>query len=163
MPDAPLCIRRCRRTDFIEVMRLLAVDEPAAVAERRTLRRFRNLVNDLGVDLYVALLDDAIAGIVHVSYVRQLAATPRAQVERLIVTIPSRGHGVGSALFEFARRRAIRRGCGTLVCSIPADTGAAIFLEKVGLRREGQRFVTEFPALDGSLELGAGRQEQKIG
>ena len=163
MPDAPVRIRRCRRTDFIEVMRLLAFDEPAPVAERRTLRRFRDIVNDLGGDLYLALVDDAIAGLVHVTYIRQLAAPPRAQIERLIVTTPSRGHGIGSALFEFARRRAIRRGCGTLICSIPADTGAAAFLEKVGLRCEGQRFVTEFPAADGSRESEAGRQEQKIG
>lgn len=150
MPDTPLRIRRCRRTDFTEVMHLLAVDEPAAVPERRTLRRFRAIVNDLGGDLYVALVDGAMVGLVYVSYVRQLAVAPRARIERLIVAEPFRGRHIGSALFEFARERANRRGCGTLICSVPTqDARAAGFLEKLGLRLGGQFFELELNAVPG--------------
>jgi ribosomal protein S18 acetylase RimI-like enzyme len=160
MHDTPVRIRRCRRTDFVDVMRLLAVDEPAPVAERRTLRRFRAIVNDLGGDLYVALIDEAIAGLVHVTYARQLAVPPRARMERLVVAEGARGRRIGAALFEFARRRAIRRGCGTLTCSVPAnDDGSAGFLEKLGMRRDGHGFAIELPVADTDRESEAGRRE----
>jgi GNAT superfamily N-acetyltransferase len=161
MAEAPLRIRRCRRTDFTDVMRLLAVDEPAAVPEQRTLRRFRAIVNDLGGDLYVAQADGVIAGLVHATYVRQLATAPRAQIERLIVAQPFRGQRIGAALFEFARQRAIHRGCGTLICSVPTgDTRVAGFLVNLGLRPDGQFFAMELRAVPetehGSPELGDG-------
>jgi ribosomal protein S18 acetylase RimI-like enzyme len=156
MPDDLLLIRRCRRTDFIDVMHLLAAGGPAAVPERRTLRRFRAIVNDLGGDLYVAVVDGAMAGLVHVTYARQLAVPPRGQIERLIVAEPYRRRRIGSALFEFARRRAIRRGCGTLTCSVPAnDARAAGFLDGLGLRRDGQSLVAELlPPEGGSGQTG---------
>lgn len=155
MPSTPLRIRRCRRTDFTAVMHLLAVDEPAAVPERRTLRRFRAIVNDLGSDLYVALVDGTMAGLVYVTYVRRLAVAPRAQIERLIVAEPFRRRDIGSALFEFARERAIRRGCGTLICSVPKpDAVAAGFLERRGMRLGGQFFAMELNTVPGTEDGG---------
>lgn len=145
MPDTPLHIRRCRRTDFIDVMRLLGSDDaPAAVPEKRTLRRFRGIVNDLGVDLYLALVDDELAGLVHVTYARQLADGPRADIGRLVVGPSFRRKGVGTALIELARQRAIRRGCVMLSCSVPkGNNDAGAFLEKAGLSPDGSIFVQE--------------------
>jgi ribosomal protein S18 acetylase RimI-like enzyme len=145
MPATPLHIRRCRRTDFIDVMRLLGDDDaPAAVPEKRTLRRFRGIVNDLGVDLYLAFLDGALAGLVHVTYARQLADGPRAEIARLVVARSLRRQGIGSALVDFARQRAIRRGCVMLSCSVPeGNDEASAFLEKAGLSPDGAIFTQE--------------------
>src|SRR5262245_20949376 len=113
MPETPVCIRRGRRTDFTAVMQLLAASNVAVpVPDRATLRRFRHLVNDLGTDFYVALVDGALAGLVHVSYVRQLASAPVARLETLVVAVTLRRCGVGSSLLRFAQRRARQRGCG---------------------------------------------------
>lgn len=124
---------------------------PAPLPERRTLRRFRDIVNDLGGDLYVALIDGDLGALVHVTYARRLALAPRARIEQLLVEERFRRRGVGTALFALVRERAIRRGCGTLDCSVPPRSAlAAAFLEKVGLRQDGQLF-----AADLSLELEA--------
>ncbi len=143
MSDTPLHIRRCRRTDFTAVMQLLADRAaPAPLPERRTLHRFRAIVNDLGSDLYVAVVDGTLAAVVHATYVRQLAGNPRARLERLLVAQRFRRRGIGTALFSFVRERAIRRGCGTLDCLVPPrDVLAAAFLEKVGLHADGQSFL----------------------
>jgi ribosomal protein S18 acetylase RimI-like enzyme len=143
MSEPEFHIRRCRRTDFTAVMQLLtASGAPAPLPDRRTLRRFRAIVNDLGGDLYVGTLEGVPAAIVHVTYVRQLTLAPRASIERLVVDERFRGRGFGSALFRFARERAIRRGCGTLDCLVPAGNAQAeAFFEKVGLRPDGSRFV----------------------
>lgn len=145
MPASELHIRRCRRTDFTAVMQLLAtVGAPAPLPERRTLRRFRDIVNDLGGDLYVALIDGDLGALVHVTYARRLALAPRARIEQLLVDERFRRQGVGSALFALVCERAIRRGCGTLDCSVPPRNAlAAAFLEKVGLRQEGQLFAAD--------------------
>jgi len=145
MPETELHIRRCRRTDFTAVMHLLAnSDSPAPVPERRTLRRFRGIVNDLGSDLYVALVAGEMVALVYVTYARQLAVSPRARIDRLFVDERFRRRGIGAALVGLARERAIRRGCGTLECSVPPRSAlAAGFLERFGLRPEGQIFVAE--------------------
>lgn len=157
MPALEIHIRRCRRTDFTAVMHLLAdPDAPAAVPDRRTLRRFRAIVNDLGNDLYLAVVDGTVAAVVHVTYVRQLALAPRARVERLLVGEAFRRRGIGLALFGLARERAIRRGCGTLECSVPPRSALAVaFLEKVGLRPQGQTFVAALDA--GTADQGGSR------
>jgi ribosomal protein S18 acetylase RimI-like enzyme len=154
MPETELQIRRCRRTDFAAVMRLLATsDRPAPVPERRTLRRFRALVNDLGSDLYVGLVAGEMVALVYVVYTRQLAAAPRASLERLFVDERFRRRGIGSALFERLKERAIRRGCGTLDCSVPPRSAlAAGFLERLGLHPQGQIFVAELSPDSASQE-----------
>src|SRR6266852_7957695 len=113
-------IRRSRRTDFTAVMQVLAgsaVDLPPP--DRATLRRFRNIVADLGADFYVASVDGTLAGLVHVTYARQLSALATARLEQLQVAVPFQGRGVGSALLAFAQQRARRRGCATFACVPP--------------------------------------------
>ena len=143
MSELRLSIRRGRRTDFTAVMGLLAGAGLALPPpDRATLRRFRNLVADLGADFYLVLVDGALAGCVHVTYARQLARLPRASLDLLVVAEPFRRRGVGSALLAFAQQRARRRGCAVLCCAVRAvNAHARLFLEKGCLHSEGECFV----------------------
>lgn len=126
-------IRRARRTDFTMVMKLLA-DSGVAVPppDRRVLRRFRNLVADLGGDLYLALVDGSVAGLVHVTYARQLSTTALADLAQLLVAAPHRQRGIGRQLLEFAAVRARKRGCVALSCRLSARSDAAAAMLRAG-------------------------------
>jgi len=140
MPEIQVHIRRGRRTDFTAVMQLLAASRGAVPPpDRATLRRFRNLVNDLGADFALALVDGALAGLVHVSYARQLPVLPLARLEQLLVAEPFRRQGVGTALLAYVRQRARRRGCSALSGVLrPGDSAARGLAEKAGLRPAGE-------------------------
>jgi ribosomal protein S18 acetylase RimI-like enzyme len=133
-------IRRARRTDFTAVMQLLAASgEAVPPPDRATLRRFRNLVADLGTDFYLLLVDATPAGLVHVTYARQLARPPRAVLDQLVVAAPFRRRGVGGALLAFVCGRARRRGCAAIWCAVPpADAAARAFLAAAGLQPRGE-------------------------
>jgi GNAT superfamily N-acetyltransferase len=144
MSELRVHIRRVRRTDFTAVMGLLAAGRVAVPApDRATLRRFRQLVADLGGDFYLASVDDVVVGLVHVTYARQLAAPPSALLDQLVVVPPHRRCGIGSALLAFVERRARQRGCDTLTMVVPHSTNstARAFLEKGGLAASGATFV----------------------
>jgi GNAT superfamily N-acetyltransferase len=147
MSELRVRIRRGRRTDFTAVMQLLA-DSSVALPppERATLRRFRKLVADLGADFYLASVDGALAGLVHVTYARQLGVAPEARLDQLVVAEGFRRRGVGAALLAFARRRARRRGCARLGCVLPGGAAAGGFLEGAGLARAGDWFVQALDA-----------------
>jgi len=133
-----LRIRRSRRTDFTAVMQLLAAGgSPVPPPERATLRRFRHLVNDLGADFYLAVVDGTLAGLVHLTYARQLAAAPTARLEMLVVAETLRRCGVGTALLRFAQGRARQHGCATLACTVPESAAARRFLDTAGLTATG--------------------------
>jgi GNAT superfamily N-acetyltransferase len=151
MTELRVHIRRGRRTDFTAVMSLLAAGGMAVpVPERATLRRFRQVVADLGGDFYLALVDDVVVGLVHVTYARQLAAPPSALLDQLVVVPAYRRRGIGSALLALAERRARQRGCDTfaLVVPHPADAVARALLEKGGLAARGAAFVRQLRAPD---------------
>ncbi|MFQ5666658.1 MAG: GNAT family N-acetyltransferase [Candidatus Binatia bacterium] len=146
MADFRLRIRRTRRTDFPAVMGLLAVSDVALPPpDRPTLRRFRRLVGDLGADFYLALVDETLAGLIHVTYARQLTAAPWARLEQLVVATPFRRRGIGTALVAFAQRRARQRGCARLSCPLPgtASPAARLFLRKCGLHPVGEWFAQQ--------------------
>ena len=110
-------------------------------ADRATLRRFRNLVADLGTDFYLALVDDTLAGFIHVTYARELTVLPQAQLAQLLVASDLRRRGIGAALLAFARQRARKRGCSTFCCAVGAqDSATRGFLEQAGLRLAGEWF-----------------------
>jgi len=133
-------IRRGRRTDFTSVMQLLAASGAAVPPpDRATLRRFRNIVADLGADFFVATIDGTLAGFVHVTYARRLAARPQAQLDQLLVAPAVRRRGIGSALFAAVQERACRRGCGQLSYALTRiDEPAREFLRKTGLQPAGE-------------------------
>jgi len=143
MSDGRVHIRRGRRTDFMAVMGVLAASGGAVpVPDRATLRRFRQLVADLGGDFYLALVDDAVVGLVHVTYARQLAAPPSARLDQLVVAPSARRRGIGSALLAFVERRARQRGCHSFTCVVPdTDAVAHALLDTAGMAADGQRFV----------------------
>ena len=143
--DLRVLIRRVRRTDFTAVMHLLAASGVAVPPpDRATLRRFRHLVADLGADFYLALVDGTVAGLVHVTYARQLAVPPMARLEQLLVSDPLRRRGVGSKLLAFVRQRATARGCGALVCGRPSlASPARQFLLQAGLQARGEWFALQ--------------------
>ena len=143
MPEGRVHIRRGRRTDFTAVMALLAESGGTVpVPDRATLRRFRQVVADLGGDFYLASVDDAVVGLVHVTYARQLAAPPSALLDQLVVVPECRRRGVGSALLAFVEKRARQRGCVAFTCVVPdGDAAARAFLDKAAMAQTGQRFV----------------------
>jgi GNAT superfamily N-acetyltransferase len=144
MPDWRLQIRRGRRTDFTAVMGLLAAcGLPVPPPDRATLRRFRHIVADLGTDFYLALVDGELAGLVHVTYARELPMGQRAGIDQLLVAEAFRRRGIGTALLEFAQRRAQGRGCTELRCALPMASPARRFLDKTGLQPGGEWFVKD--------------------
>lgn len=150
-PQSKLRLRRARRTDFMAVMSLLAgcgiaVPPP----DRATLRRFRNLVADLGSDFYLASFDETLAGLVHVTYARQLTTGPAARVDQLVVAENFRRRGIGASLLAFAQARARKRGCATLRYAVAGEAPTCPFLEAAGLRSKGDWFALDFqPGEDG--------------
>jgi N-acetylglutamate synthase-like GNAT family acetyltransferase len=137
--DLPeLKIRRARRLDFAAVMRLLApAGEPSP--DRRTLRRFRSIVADLGADLYVAEVGGEIVGVVHASYVRQLGGGQRGRIEDLAASPERAGLGVEKSLLEFIVARARKRDCSALSC-VPASSGAGAVAANAGLEPHQQEY-----------------------
>ena len=136
MLPRPHRIRRGRRTDFVAVMEILASSNlPTPPPDRATLRRFRNIVADLGSDLYVATIDERPVGIVHVSYARQIATYPVARIELLVVAPDTRHQGVGTSLVRHMEARARTHACVRMSCevgTIPqslAAGGIAFFMQ----------------------------------
>lgn len=117
-------LRRARRVDFLPILRLLAEgDAPLPVPDRASLRRFRNLVNDLGSDLYLAWRDDRVVGLVHVTFARQFDRPPVADLRRLVAAGPTRPQDARQ-LLELAIERAEQRGCERLTCLCPDGEAA---------------------------------------
>lgn len=113
-------LRRARRTDFTAILQLLAeVGAALPLTDRSTLRRFRNIVNDLGSDLYLALIDETVVGLVHVSYTRRLCENQTARIEQW-TACGRHAAAVQAALGELARARATKRGCARLDLPQPA-------------------------------------------
>jgi ribosomal protein S18 acetylase RimI-like enzyme len=142
MPAPFYRIRRAQRTDFVDVMRLFsAADTPLPPPSRATLRRYRNLVNDLGSDLYLATVDAQVVGLVHVTYARRVSQPSCARVETIVVAEAWQRRGIGTALLQFALRRARKRGCAFLSCTVTSNQEAARpLLTRAGLRAVGEQY-----------------------
>lgn len=78
-----------------------------------------------GLAAAVAEIDGRRAGFVEIA-----VRGPEAEIEKLFVDPAFQGRGVGTALFAFARRQAMRRGAERLRAD--ADPGAAGFYERQG-------------------------------
>jgi hypothetical protein len=145
MEPRPIRCRRARRTDADAIFALLA---PAASADpdRRTRHRFRKLVADLGADCYVALRDQAVVGVVHVTYARHLLDGQRATVE-LLRAAGDQQDDVVRALAGLVGERARRRHCQQIDWrDAPAGTAAQAFAQALGARPAGERLRVEIPA-----------------
>jgi len=133
---------------------LAASDRAVPPPDRHTLRRFRRIVSDLGADLYLGVEEEALAGLVHVTYSRRLAAGQRAQLDQLLVAPGCRRRGIGSALLSFARQRAAKRGCDELSCVLGSKDGeAAAFLQAVGFGAEKVQLSLGLPRAEESSKV----------
>lgn len=106
-----LHLRRVRRADFEQIRALteaMKLEPPSA--DRAALRRFRNIVGDLGSDFDVAVSPRALHGFVHLAYARDLLAGNRAQLLALV----GDSRDVRRMLFARAIDRAGRRQCRDL-------------------------------------------------
>jgi GNAT superfamily N-acetyltransferase len=138
MAPRPIQHRRARRTDFEAVCALLSAGGVTVPeADRATLRRFRRLVADLGSDVYLALVDERVVGIVQVTYTRHLLGQ-EARLALLAVMPEQRRHGIGRSLAGLAAARARRRGCARVCCALHGSASeATAFLTALGWRASG--------------------------
>lgn len=81
-------------------------------------------------EVFVAIIDNAIAGCCAL-----VCSESLAELEHMWIYPEQMGKGVGSALFEYARRRAGDLGFSELELS--ADPNAEAFYERMGARRIG--------------------------
>jgi len=169
MGDVRVQIRRGRRTDFTAVMELLAHGGlPLPPADRATLRRFRLLVADLGTDFYVATVDGTLVGLVHVTYARQLTQGPAAALDRLVVAAPFRGKGIGTALLDFAQRRAATAAvqpspaCCRQQSATGVDSSSAAGSKRKGSGSSGTGLLRPIPCLRPPRASGAARDAAGI-
>ncbi len=147
MESRPIRCRRARRPDADAVFALLAGNGgPGSERDRAGRHRFRQLVADLGADCYVAVADDMIVGLVHVTYARHLLDGQRATVELLLVAPDQRAGDAGAALAGLVVERARRRGCRFIDWREPAhDLSAQAFAARLGARAVGDHLRVEIP------------------
>ncbi len=82
-------------------------------------------------DVFVAIVDDTIAGCCALVTTEGLA-----ELEHMWIDPDRMGTGIGRALFDHAKRRAIEQGFGALELS--ADPHAERFYERMGAQRIGE-------------------------
>jgi GNAT superfamily N-acetyltransferase len=114
--------------------------------DRAHLHRFRQLIADLGADCYVALLDETVVGLVHVTYARHLLDRQRATVELLLLAPNGHGREVGGTLARLVVERARRRNCRFIDWREPVgDETARACADQVGAQPVGDRLRVEIP------------------
>lgn len=149
MLSRPIRCRRLRRSDADAVFALLeGAGQSASIPDRARQHRFRQLVADLGGDCYVALSDETVVGLVHVTYARHLLDRQRATVELLLAADPHRGDAA-AALADLVGTRARQRGCRVIDWRDPArDEAMRAFASHLGAQVVGQRPRVEMPGPD---------------
>jgi len=122
MSGGAVKIRRGRREDFHAIRELLLAEGlQAPPPDRAAIRRFRNMVADLGTDLYVADSGGQPVGMIYCTYARQLSLGQLARIEHLLVSDSHRDSGIEASLLAFIAERARKRSCARLCC-VPTPT-----------------------------------------
>ncbi len=112
---------------------------PSPAHDRAGLRRYRNIIADLGCDFDVAGARDRVRGFVHITYARDLHSGNRGQLLALV----SDAADVRDALLAAALARATRRRCSDLTVS-PGPWTAAF---------ETAGSLTRWQRLDGCFRI----------
>lgn len=162
MIHAPVAIRPAKRGDLPQILRLFARDEllhegseaGLAVTDARRAA-FDAIDADPNNQVYVADLGGRVVGTFQLTLIRQLSygGCLVAQLESVFVDPEQRSRGVGTAMMQFARAEAERRGALRLqLTSNLKRERAHRFYERLGFR----------PTHKGmKLWLGAGRTEPR--
>jgi GNAT superfamily N-acetyltransferase len=111
---APNPVRVARRSDVSALAALSGeLGYPVEVAEMS--RRFNAVADRADQAIFVAELDGAVAGWIHIAERRLLEASRQAEIMGLVVQATARGRGLGRALVRAAERWAFMRGLDTVV------------------------------------------------
>jgi len=119
-PRSRLVLRRARIEDLDAVVRLLA-DDPLGAQRERYQRplpasyeaAFRAIDADPNQELTVACLDDAVVGVLQITFLPYLTYQGgwRALIEGVRTAAAVRSMGIGREMFGWAIARARARGC----------------------------------------------------
>ena len=112
-----LTIRRGRRTDIVALQSVLCPESPLdspAACSKAEVRHWRRLAQDPALDFYVAERNDALWGMILVSYIRALRFKGWQAILDMAV-VPTAPPDIGLALLYFAKERARKRGGQALV------------------------------------------------
>lgn len=142
MPEPPISFRRVQRTDVSTIVKLLADDPLGAKRERfetplpqSYLAAFEAIDADPNNELVVACLDDAVVGVLQITFIPYLTYRGgwRALIEGVRVDSSVRSRGLGKVMFEWAIDQARDRGCHLvqLTCD-KARPEAKRFYESLG-------------------------------
>lgn len=113
MQNGPITIRRGKRTDLPELASLLSFPQ-AQSTDRKHAQHWRRLASDPAHDFYVAEQQDALQGMVLVSYVRTLVQLGWLAILDLAIVSTAQSE-VTLELIDFAKTRARKRGCQHLI------------------------------------------------
>ena len=134
--------RSARAEDLPVLVRMLADDplgsrreswsDPVAAGYADA---FAAIEADPGNELVVAVLDDAVVGMLQLTFVPSLTYQGRwrALIEGVRVAQRARSRGVGAAMFEWAIERARARGCVMVQLTTDRERDDALrFYERLG-------------------------------
>ncbi len=109
-----LTIRRGRRTDLTACQTILFPDASDEEWRKAEVRHWRRLARDPALDFYVVQHDGLLQGMILISYIRRLRRSGWLAVLDIAV-LPSASAQVGQALLDFAKERARKRACPSVV------------------------------------------------
>jgi GNAT superfamily N-acetyltransferase len=139
MPQGAVKIRRGRRTDFPTLLQLLP-PIPSQEVNKAQVRYWRRVAGDPSHDFYVAEQGGTVRGMVLVCYIRGLTAQGWRAILDLVAPAPSLCDA-GPLLLDFAKTRALRRGCHhIMVWNTPEEHSEdliALFV-RAGFRHSGE-------------------------
>ncbi len=137
-----LTIRRGRRTDLTACQTVLFPDTSDEEWRKAEVRHWRRLARDPALDFYVAQHDDVLQGMILVNYIRRLHRSSWQAIVDIAV-LPSAPAQVGQALLNFAKERAKKRACPSVVW-LPCSGQSAMQLTTTFFRDNGFQQFGEF-------------------
>ena len=137
-----LAIRRGRRTDLTACQTMLFPDTSDDEWRKAEVRHWRRLARDPALDFYVAQHTDVLQGMILVNYIRRLRHSGWLAVLDIAV-LPSAPAQVGQALLDFAKERAQKRACPSVVW-LPCSGQSTAQLTPAFFRDNGFQQVGEF-------------------
>lgn len=131
-------IRPMLEQDYRDVYRLYRqlVGRSFSGIESNFTRIFKGFINSGEREAYVATINNYVIGFVTLYYMDVFHRSGQVMsIQELVVTEEFRGRGVGKALVEFVKRKAVEKHCNGLeVATDMWQSGAKSFYEKCGLQ-----------------------------